>query len=80
MSNDATQLTPSENPEFNGQIPAYTPQTVVHPDTFNPVHQSLLDNDEFLRQVGEAQAQRVSDLQGRVSAVEQTSAVTFPAQ
>ncbi len=75
MSNDATQLTPSENPEFNGQIPAYTPQTVVHPDSFNPVHQSLLDNDEFLRQVGEAQAQRVDDLQGRVSAVEQTSAV-----
>ncbi len=68
-------LTPSENPDFTASLPAYTQQTVVHPDTFNPVHQTLLDNDAHLLAEKEALKQEAASLAQRLDGVEQTSAV-----
>lgn len=74
MNNDIL-LTPSPTPEFTASLPAYTTQTVVHPDTFNPVHQTLLDNDKALQNELAAVDGQVEDLQQRIADVEQTSAV-----
>lgn len=68
-------LTPSENPEFTPSLPAYTPQTTVHPDSFNPVHQTLLNNDAALRNGQQALQQEAQGLAQRLESVEQTSAV-----
>lgn len=68
-------LTPSENPAFTPSLPVYTAQTVVHPDTFNPVHQTLLDNDAALVKGQQALQQEAAGLAQRLESVEQTSAV-----
>lgn len=68
-------LVPSAKPAYTPALPAYTAQTVVHPDTFNPVHQTLLDNDAALLVEQEALKQEAQALSGRLDNVEQTSAV-----
>lgn len=68
-------LVPVADPSFTPSLPAYTTNTYVHPETFNPVHQTLLDNDQHLLDRAN-QTQRVAqDLADRLQGVEQTSAV-----
>ncbi|WP_460745367.1 hypothetical protein, partial [Microvirgula curvata] len=43
-----TTLTPSDAPALTTSLPALTTDSVAHPDTWNPTHQALLDNDAYL--------------------------------
>lgn len=72
-------LTPSENPAFTPELPALTGQSVAHPDTWNPIHQVLLNNDVSLQQAiqaaNETLGQDVQSLDQRLAGVEATSSV-----
>lgn len=72
-------LTPSENPVFTPELPALTGQSVGHPDTWNPIHQVLLNNDVSLKQAiqtaNETFGQDVQSLDQRLAGVEATSSV-----
>lgn len=72
-------LTPSENPAFTTELPALTGQSVAHPETWNPIHQVLLNNDVSLQQViqaaNETLGQEVQSLDQRLAGVEATSSV-----
>lgn len=70
-----TFLTPSQEPQFTQALPALTTSSVAHPDTWNPVHQKLLDNTEHLRLRANGADEAVGALQSRIEGVEKTSAV-----
>lgn len=74
-----SQLTPSENPALTTTLPALTVNSVAHPDTWNPTHQVLLDNDAFLdaavKGVGVRLTEGLGDIDERVSGIEATSSV-----
>lgn len=73
-------LTPSPNPEFSTSLPALTTASVAHPDTWNPIHQQLLDNTAALKasvdQNKAASDQAATDLGRRLDGVEATSSVS----
>lgn len=72
-------LTPSSNPVFTPSVPALTTSSVAHPDTWNPIHQALLDNDAAINKAvveNKAAAEQVTDqLAQRLNGVEATSSV-----
>jgi len=72
-------LTPSANPQLSQSIPQLTTNSVAHPDTWNPVHQALLDNDAYLARVleetGATLGEQVATLDERLDGVEATSSV-----
>lgn len=72
-------LTPSDNPQLSQSLPALTTNSVAHPDTWNPVHQALLDNDAYLAHVleetGTTLGEQVATLDQRLDGVEATSSV-----
>ena len=72
-------LTPSDNPQLSESIPQLTTNSVAHPDTWNPVHQALLDNDAYLARVleetGTTLGEQVATLDERLDGVEATSSV-----
>lgn len=74
-----SQLTPSENPALTTTLPALTVNSVAHPDTWNPTHQVLLDNDAFLdaeiKDVDTRLTGQLGDIGERVSGIEATSSV-----
>lgn len=70
-----TVLTPNPEPHFSQSVPALTTNSVAHPDTWNPVHQALLDNTEHLRLRAGETAEAVDALQARIEGVEKISAV-----
>ncbi|MGC3005107.1 hypothetical protein ACPF8X_43695, partial [Streptomyces sp. G35A] len=70
-----TFLTPSQEPQFTQALPALTTSSVAHPDTWNPVHQMLLDNTEHLRLRANGADEAVGALQSRIEGVEKISAV-----
>ena len=55
-------LTPSANPQLSESIPQLTTNSVAHPDTWNPVHQALLDNDAYLARVLEETGATLGEL------------------
>ena len=68
-------ITPSNNPAFSNTLDELTTSSVAHPDTWNPVHQALLDNTEHLRLRAGETAEAVDALQARIEGVEKISAV-----
>lgn len=74
-----TTLTPSDAPALTTSLPALTTSSVAHPDTWNPTHQALLDNDAYLNatlaSLSDSTDTRVGELDARVSGVEATSSV-----
>lgn len=64
-------LNPSEQPQYSGQIPAHTTSTVVHPDSYHPVYQALLDNTAYLK----GQTDTLPGMRERLDSMESTSAV-----
>lgn len=72
-------LTPSPNPALSLELPQLTTSSIAHPDTWNPTHQALLDNDAALHQLTEAiqqaQQQAESQLTERLDTLETVSAV-----
>ncbi|MFT2186365.1 hypothetical protein [Pseudomonas putida] len=72
-------LIPSENPAFTPELPALTGQSVAHPDSWNPIHQLLLNNDVNLQKAiqtaNETLGQDVQSLDQRLAGVEATSSV-----
>ena len=64
-------LNPSEQPQYSGQIPAHTTSTVVHPDSYHPVYQALLDNTAFLK----GETDKLPGIQQQLNNIESTSAV-----
>ncbi|KAF2406713.1 hypothetical protein SAMN04490179_4550 [Pseudomonas antarctica] len=73
-------LTPSPNPVFSASVPALTTSSVAHPDTWNPIHQALLDNDAAINKaVGDNKAAAdlaIDSLDERLGGVESSSAVS----
>lgn len=70
-----TLLTAVASPAFSPSVPALTTDSPAHPDSWNPTHQTLLNNDEYLRQSLGTVAQNVQQLGQQVSAVQLSSAV-----
>lgn len=54
-------ITPSNNPAFSNALDELTTSSVAHPDTWNPTHEKLLNNDAYLKKEQEKAA---SELQG----------------
>lgn len=73
-------LNPSPNPEFSSSLPALTGSSVGHFDTWNPIHQKLLDNTVVVKQAVEANKQATDQVTGqlaqRLDGVESSSAVS----
>ena len=73
-------LTPSQNPVFAPSVPALTTNSVAHPDTWNPIHQALLDNDTVLQAAivaaNDTLGGQVEQLESRLEGVESSSAVS----
>lgn len=73
-------LTPSQNPVFAPTVPALTTNSVAHPDTWNPIHQALLDNDVVLQaaivEANGTLGDQVEQLESRLEGVESSSAVS----
>jgi hypothetical protein len=70
------KLTPSANPQFTPEVPALTTNSVAHPDTWNPINQTLLDNTVALKVMQEATEEAVDLLSDRVGEIEQTSSAS----
>lgn len=70
------KLTPSANPQFTPEVPALTTNSVAHPDTWNPINQTLLDNTVALKVMQEATEEEVDLLSDRVGEIEQTSSAS----
>lgn len=73
-------LNPSPNPVFTPSIPALTTSSTGHADTWNPIHQVLLDNDAAIHAAVDANKQATdqvtSQLAQRLDGVESSSAVS----
>ena len=73
-------LTPSPDPVFKTSVPALTTSSVAHPDTWNPIHQALLDNTVVVKAAVDvnqlANEEAVSVLDERLTGVESSSAVS----
>ncbi|MCO8167871.1 hypothetical protein NJC40_08775 [Pseudomonas sp. 21LCFQ02] len=73
-------LNPSDNPVFSEQLPKLDENSTSHADTWNQVHQPLLDNDVFLRRsfldLSESLGGRMTDMDSRVAGIESSSAVS----
>lgn len=73
-------LTPSPNPVLSTQLPQLTTSSTGHADTWNPIHQALLDNDTVINAAvianKQAADQAAAQLNQRVGAVEATSSVS----
>jgi len=72
----ATKLTPSANPKFTPEVPALTTSSVAHPDSWNPINQTLLNNDAALDARQTQLAVQIDDLADRVGEIEQTSSTS----
>ncbi|NYT80867.1 hypothetical protein H0A70_05085 [Alcaligenaceae bacterium] len=71
------KLHPSEGRDgLNRSLTKFTAATVAHPDSFNPVHQALLDNDVTLEEQNLAAVAQIEQLAGRVGDIEQTSSTS----
>jgi hypothetical protein len=73
-------LNPSPDPKLSTSLPALTTSSVGHPDTWNPIHQALLDNDLVLHANEQASKQsaeaKLQSLDQRVGGIESSSAVS----
>ncbi|NLC36077.1 MAG: hypothetical protein GX772_06475, partial [Alcaligenaceae bacterium] len=69
----STKITPSANPKFTPEVPALTTNSVAHPDTWNPIHQTLLDNTVAVRDGLLEAVDEIDGLGDRVGEIEQTS-------
>lgn len=73
-------LTPSDNPVFSDQLPRLDENSTAHADTWNQVHEPLLNNDVYLRNAIQAVNQelggKVQGLDNRLHGVEASSAVS----
>ena len=69
------ELVPGSPPEFSESLPALTTESVAHPDTWNPIHQLLLDNTAYLRDALGLTDEELAALISRVDGLEETSAV-----
>lgn len=54
-------ITPSINPQYSGQLDELTTNSVAHPDTWNPTHQKLLNNDAYLKARSDASANELQE-------------------
>lgn len=72
-------LTASDTPSFSDTLPELTTSSVAHPDTWNPIHQRLLDNTVVLQrahtELDQNTEQALSELGDRFNAIELSSAV-----
>jgi hypothetical protein len=76
MATENPTLTPGSPPEFSESLPALTVESVAHPDTWNPIHQRLLDNTVALRDAVELTDENLDALGSRVDGLEETSSVS----
>jgi len=70
-----SELIPGSPPEFSESLPALTTESVAHPDTWNPIHQLLLDSTAYLRDALGLTDEELAALISRVDGLEETSAV-----
>ena len=71
------KLIPNEAPKLSKDLPALTPSSVAHPDTWNPVHQALLDSVSYLGLEAEQKDVLISSLGSRLDDVEASSSVAI---
>ncbi len=76
MATENPTLIPGSPPEFSESLPALTVESVAHPDTWNPIHQRLLDNTVALREAVELTDENLAALGSRVDGLEETSSVS----
>lgn len=73
-------LTPSDNPVFSSQLPKLDENSTGHADTWNQIHEPLLNNDVYLRNaiqsVNQDLGEKVLGLDSRLHGVEASSAVS----
>lgn len=73
-------LTPSPKPVLVSELPKLSGASVGHPDTWNPIHQALLDNDVVLNAnallAKQSTDQKLLTLDQRLGGVESSSAVS----
>lgn len=72
-----SQLAAGQNPVFHETVPALSTSSVAHPDTWNPIHQALLDNDVVVKAAVDALDNALNQLDHRVDSVEATSSVAL---
>lgn len=57
-------ITPSANPQFSNQLDELTTSSVAHPDTWNPTHRKLLENDAYLKKQQDSQGTEIQQARG----------------
>lgn len=57
-------ITATANPAFSTSLDELTTSSVAHPDTWNPTHRKLLENDSFLKKQQDADAKEIKDARG----------------
>lgn len=62
-------ITPSNNPAFSNTLDALTTSSVAHPDTWNPTHEKLLNNDAYLKKEQEKAATELQGARGGKASV-----------
>lgn len=72
-----SQLAAGQNPAFHDTVPALTTASVAHPDTWNPIHQALLENDVVVKAAVDALGNTLDQLDNRLDGVEATSSVAL---
>lgn len=71
------KLRPSDNPQLAVELPALKTTSVAHPDTWNPIHQMLLDSLVYLDIDNQAKEQVLKSLGQRLDEVESSSSVAI---
>jgi hypothetical protein len=73
-------LKPSDNPVFSDQLPKLDENSTAHADTWNQIHQPLLDNDAYLQRhiqtINQELGTKVQGIDDRLHGVESSSAVS----
>lgn len=57
-------ITPSANPQFSNSLTELTTTSVAHPDTWNPTHEKLLNNDAYLKKQQDSQGAEIQQARG----------------
>lgn len=71
------KLKPSDSPQLATELPALKTTSVAHPDTWNPIHQLLLDSVAYLDLSDKDKERALQSIEQRVNEVESSSSVAI---
>lgn len=57
-------IKPSANPQFSAELDELTTSSVAHPDSWNPTHKKLLENDVYLKAQQDVQKNEIQGARG----------------